>query len=154
MWFFWLFKPWMANIAGALSAIALGVYRFPLIFRPGAYQMETSSTLALQKSEFTQAPIKLPPIIKATASQSTIQRFCILILLLRFYRIIFVSIESIVQRFCLFNDDLFKHHSLRVEVSLRNKKIEEAGDILGIPIIDHLVFSEEGFISMLEGSMF
>lgn len=34
------------------------------------------------------------------------------------------------------------------------RRLKKAGDILGIPIIDHLIFSEEGFISMLEGSMF
>jgi len=34
------------------------------------------------------------------------------------------------------------------------RRLKKAGDILGMPIIDHLVFSEEGFISMLEGSMF
>jgi DNA repair protein RadC len=34
------------------------------------------------------------------------------------------------------------------------RRLKKAGDILGIPIIDHLIFSEDGFISMLEGSMF
>jgi len=34
------------------------------------------------------------------------------------------------------------------------RRLKKAGNILGMPIIDHLVFSEEGFISMLEGSMF
>ena len=34
------------------------------------------------------------------------------------------------------------------------RRLKKAGDILGIPILDHLVFSEDGFISMLEGSMF
>lgn len=34
------------------------------------------------------------------------------------------------------------------------RRLKKAGDILGIPIIDHLIFSEDGFISMLEGNMF
>ena len=34
------------------------------------------------------------------------------------------------------------------------RRLKKAGDILGIPIIDHLIFSEDGFISMLEGNLF
>jgi len=34
------------------------------------------------------------------------------------------------------------------------RRLKQAGDILGIPILDHLIFSEEGFISLLEGNMF
>lgn len=30
----------------------------------------------------------------------------------------------------------------------------QTGDILGIKILDHLIFGEEGFLSMLEGNLF
>ncbi|MGI6432616.1 MAG: RadC family protein [Sphaerochaetaceae bacterium] len=34
------------------------------------------------------------------------------------------------------------------------KRLVEVGNLLGIKILDHIIFSEEGFISMLEGDMF
>jgi len=34
------------------------------------------------------------------------------------------------------------------------RRLRQAGDILGIKILDHLIFGEEGFLSMLEGNLF
>lgn len=50
------------------------------------------------------------------------------------------------------------HPSGNLEPSIEDmdvtKRLKQAGDILGIKVLDHLVFSEDGFISMLEGGMF
>ncbi len=49
------------------------------------------------------------------------------------------------------------HPSGRLEPSLEDKEITDrlksAGDILGIPLIDHIVFSHEAFTSMVETGM-
>jgi DNA repair protein RadC len=49
------------------------------------------------------------------------------------------------------------HPSGRLEPSLEDKEITDrlksAGDILGIPLMDHLVFSHEAFTSMVETGM-
>ncbi len=49
------------------------------------------------------------------------------------------------------------HPSGRLEPSPEDKEITErlkaAGDILGIPLIDHIVFSHEAFTSMVETGM-
>lgn len=46
------------------------------------------------------------------------------------------------------------HPSGRLEASAEDvditKRIHEAGEILGIPLLDHLIFSEAGFASMVE----
>ncbi|MGB4406442.1 MAG: JAB domain-containing protein [Sphaerochaeta sp.] len=34
------------------------------------------------------------------------------------------------------------------------RRLRQAGDIIGIKVLDHLVFSEEGYFSMLEGNVF
>ncbi|MDD3523064.1 MAG: JAB domain-containing protein [Candidatus Cloacimonetes bacterium] len=34
------------------------------------------------------------------------------------------------------------------------RRLRQAGDLLGIRILDHLIFGEEGFLSMLEGNLF
>jgi DNA repair protein RadC len=34
------------------------------------------------------------------------------------------------------------------------RRLRQAGDLLGIKLLDHLIFSEEGFLSMLEGGVF
>jgi len=34
------------------------------------------------------------------------------------------------------------------------RRLRPAGDIIGIKVLDHLVFSEEGYFSMLEGNVF
>lgn len=50
------------------------------------------------------------------------------------------------------------HPSGNLEPSMEDKdvtrRLRQAGDILGIKILDHLIFGEEGFLSMLEGNMF
>jgi len=38
-----------------------------------------------------------------------------------------------------------------LEITVRLKK---AGDLLGIRLLDHLVFSEEGYVSLLETNQF
>ena len=34
------------------------------------------------------------------------------------------------------------------------RRLKQAGDILGIKVLDYLIFSEDGYLSMLEGSLF
>lgn len=34
------------------------------------------------------------------------------------------------------------------------RRLRQAGELLGIKLLDHLIFSEEGFLSMLEGGVF
>lgn len=50
------------------------------------------------------------------------------------------------------------HPSGNLEPSMEDKdvtrRLRQAGDILGIKILDHLIFGEEGFLSMLEGNLF
>ncbi|WP_332446993.1 RadC family protein [Sphaerochaeta sp.] len=50
------------------------------------------------------------------------------------------------------------HPSGNLEPSMEDKdvtrRLKQAGDILGIKVLDHLIFSEEGYLSMLEGSLF
>ena len=50
------------------------------------------------------------------------------------------------------------HPSGNLEPSLEDKdvtrRLRQAGDILGIKILDHLIFGEEGYLSMLEGNLF
>lgn len=50
------------------------------------------------------------------------------------------------------------HPSGNLEPSLEDKdvtrRLKQAGDILGIKILDHLIFGEEGYLSMLEGNLF
>jgi len=49
------------------------------------------------------------------------------------------------------------HPSGRLEPSLEDKditdRLKSAGDVLGIPLLDHIVFSHEGFVSMVEKGM-
>ncbi|NCB27667.1 MAG: DNA repair protein [Bacteroidia bacterium] len=49
------------------------------------------------------------------------------------------------------------HPSGNLEPSMEDKdvtrRLRQAGDILGIKILDHLIFGEEGFLSMLEGNL-
>jgi len=49
------------------------------------------------------------------------------------------------------------HPSGRLEPSSEDKditaRLKDAGEILGIPLLDHLVFSHEGYISMVEAGM-
>jgi DNA repair protein RadC len=50
------------------------------------------------------------------------------------------------------------HPSGNLEPSIEDKdvtrRLKQAGDILGIKVLDHLIFSEEGYLSMLEGNLF
>ncbi len=50
------------------------------------------------------------------------------------------------------------HPSGNLEPSPEDKdvtrRLKQAGDILGIKVLDHLIFSEDGYLSMLEGSLF
>ena len=50
------------------------------------------------------------------------------------------------------------HPSGNLEPSVEDKdvtrRLKQAGDILGIKVLDHLIFSEEGYLSMLEGNLF
>ncbi|MGE4454786.1 MAG: DNA repair protein RadC [Sphaerochaeta sp.] len=50
------------------------------------------------------------------------------------------------------------HPSGNLEPSMEDKdvtrRLKQAGDILGIKVLDHLIFSEEGYLSMLEGNLF
>ncbi|MEA4863852.1 MAG: JAB domain-containing protein [Sphaerochaeta sp.] len=50
------------------------------------------------------------------------------------------------------------HPSGNLEPSVEDKdvtrRLRQAGDIIGIKVLDHLVFSEEGYFSMLEGNVF
>ena len=50
------------------------------------------------------------------------------------------------------------HPSGNLEPSMEDKdvtrRLRQAGDLLGIRILDHLIFGEEGFLSMLEGNLF
>jgi DNA repair protein RadC len=50
------------------------------------------------------------------------------------------------------------HPSGNLQPSMEDKdvtrRLRQAGDILGIKILDHLIFGEEGYLSMLEGSLF
>ncbi|MXI86694.1 RadC family protein [Sphaerochaeta halotolerans] len=50
------------------------------------------------------------------------------------------------------------HPSGNLEPSMEDKdvtrRLKQAGDILGIKVLDHLIFSEEGYLSMLEGNEF
>ncbi len=34
------------------------------------------------------------------------------------------------------------------------RRLKQAGDLLGIKVLDHLIFGEEGYLSMLEGKLF
>jgi len=34
------------------------------------------------------------------------------------------------------------------------RRLRQAGELLGIKLLDHLIFSEEGYLSLLEGNMF
>jgi DNA repair protein RadC len=34
------------------------------------------------------------------------------------------------------------------------RRLRQAGELLGIKLLDHLIFSEEGYLSMLEGGVF
>lgn len=50
------------------------------------------------------------------------------------------------------------HPSGNLEPSIEDRdvtrRLRQAGDIIGIKVLDHLVFSEDGFFSMLEGNVF
>ncbi|PKL14628.1 MAG: hypothetical protein CVV52_00950 [Spirochaetae bacterium HGW-Spirochaetae-8] len=50
------------------------------------------------------------------------------------------------------------HTSGNLELSIEDmdvtKRLKQAGDILSINVLDHLVFGEDGFFSMLERGMF
>ena len=50
------------------------------------------------------------------------------------------------------------HPSGNLESSMEDKdvtrRLKQAGDILGIKVLDHLIFGEEGYLSMLEGNVF
>jgi DNA repair protein RadC len=50
------------------------------------------------------------------------------------------------------------HPSGNLEPSIEDKdvtrRLKQAGDILGIKVLDHLIFSEEEYLSMLEGNLF
>ena len=50
------------------------------------------------------------------------------------------------------------HPSSNLEPSVEDKdvtrRLKQAGDILGIKVLDHLISSEEGYLSMLEGNLF
>ncbi|MDD4220541.1 MAG: JAB domain-containing protein [Sphaerochaetaceae bacterium] len=50
------------------------------------------------------------------------------------------------------------HPSGKLEPSIEDRdvtrRLRQAGDIIGIKVLDHLVFSEEGYFSMLEGNVF
>ena len=50
------------------------------------------------------------------------------------------------------------HPSGNLEPSVEDRdvtrRLRQAGDIIGIKVLDHLVFSEEGYFSMLEGNVF
>ncbi len=34
------------------------------------------------------------------------------------------------------------------------RRLRQAGELLGIKLLDHLIFCEEGYLSLLEGNMF
>ncbi|MFA6680929.1 MAG: JAB domain-containing protein [Sphaerochaeta sp.] len=50
------------------------------------------------------------------------------------------------------------HPSGNLEPSVEDRdvtrRLRQAGDIIGIKVLDHLVFSEDGYFSMLEGNVF
>ncbi len=50
------------------------------------------------------------------------------------------------------------HPSGNLEPSVEDRdvtrRLKQAGDIIGIKVLDHLVFSEDGYFSMLEGNVF
>jgi len=50
------------------------------------------------------------------------------------------------------------HPSGNLEPSVEDRdvtrRLRQAGDIIGIKVLDHLIFSEEGYFSMLEGNVF
>ncbi|MBI9095657.1 MAG: DNA repair protein RadC [Sphaerochaeta sp.] len=50
------------------------------------------------------------------------------------------------------------HPSGNLEPSMEDRdvtrRLRQAGDIIGIKVLDHLIFSEEGYFSMLEGNVF
>lgn len=50
------------------------------------------------------------------------------------------------------------HPSGNLKPSMEDKdvtrRLKQAGDILGIKVLDHLIFGEEGYLSMLEGNVF
>jgi len=50
------------------------------------------------------------------------------------------------------------HPSGNLEPSVEDRdvtrRLKQAGDIIGVKVLDHLVFSEEGYFSMLEGNVF
>jgi len=50
------------------------------------------------------------------------------------------------------------HPSGNLEPSLNDKQITndifQAGEIIGIPLIDHIIFSKEGYISFKQKGMF
>jgi DNA repair protein RadC len=49
------------------------------------------------------------------------------------------------------------HPSGRLEASAEDRditsRIQEAGEVLGIPLLDHLIFSQEGYSSMMEAGL-
>ena len=53
---------------------------------------------------------------------------------------------------------VYNHPSGNLEPSVEDRdvtrRLRQAGDIIGIKVLDHLVFSEEGYFSMLEGNVF
>jgi len=50
------------------------------------------------------------------------------------------------------------HPSGNLEPSIEDRdvarRLRQTGDIIGIKVLDHLVFSTEGYFSMLEGNVF
>ncbi|MDD4574695.1 MAG: JAB domain-containing protein, partial [Sphaerochaeta sp.] len=50
------------------------------------------------------------------------------------------------------------HPSGNLEPSVEDRdvtrRLRQAGDIIGIKVLDHLIFGEEGYFSMLEGNVF
>lgn len=50
------------------------------------------------------------------------------------------------------------HPSGNLEPSIEDqdvtRRLRQAGDLLGIKVLDHLIFGEEGYLSMLEGNLF
>jgi DNA repair protein RadC len=50
------------------------------------------------------------------------------------------------------------HPSGNLEPSIEDqdvtRRLRQAGDLLGIKVLDHLIFGEEGYMSMLEGNLF
>ena len=50
------------------------------------------------------------------------------------------------------------HPSGNLEPSVEDRdvtrRLRQAGDIIGIKVLDHLIFSDEGYFSMLEGNVF